>query len=746
MYFRFLVLAVLVLSYLSTWGGSSPPQKMPSSEGAGSVSSSPRGGSTSEQGVIGTITNRLNFSRDLVLGSLIKNSLETMHFSKKKVDDKISEKAFEALLERLDFTKQFLLKKDIEKLSKYRKKMDDELLVGRFESVEEGSEILKKRVLQVEAYVMKLLKKPHPFDYKKPDFLETDPEKRDYVKSFDELKELWRKILKYETLSRYKNLKEEQDTPVEEGKKGKKGKGKKSGKKKGGPEKKLTEAQLQKKAVEEVKKTYKRVFKRLSKEKKRDELDKFFNSITHVYDPHTSYMTPENKEDFDIRMSGKLEGIGAVLREDGSYIKVERIIPGSASWRQKELKAEDIILKVAQDKGEPVSIVDMGIQDAVKYIRGKKGTIVRLTVKKPEGLIKVIAIKRDVVEIEDTYVKHTVLQVGKGSKMGYIFVPSFYRDFSNPLGRNATNDVLAAIKEIKRNSVKGLILDLRNNGGGALEDARGVAGLFIPQGPIVQVKSSRGDVEVLEDKDGKVYFEKPMVVLVNRFSASASEIVAAALQDYGRAVIIGGEHSHGKGTVQAVLDLDNSGPISAPYRPLGSLKLTIQKFYRVNGISTQKLGVTPDIVLPDPFAHLETGEMYLDYALESSRIEPLAHSSWKKRYELADLKKASRQRVGKSSSFSKMRESAEWYKKRKEKTKKEVSLKAFVKERDEIQKQTDYFKLDKENSALKVLSLKKKMSKLDKEKFEEFSSTLRKDPYIEESLHILEDMGQAKGK
>lgn len=729
MKFSIILVALAIMITTVIVGGSSGSVTKADTSLAQSGEEGPR----SSKEPLGTIVNKQSFSRDWVLGSLLKQSLEAMHFSKKKLSDEVSIKAFKVLIEKLDFTKQFLLQKDIKSLKKYEKLLDDELTYGNFESVIEGEKILKARAIELEAYVNKLLAQEKPFDFKKTEKLETDPDKRDYLSSMDELKDLWRRILKYETLNRYTNLKDEQESPVEEDKKSKK---KKTTKK----EKKLSEAELIKKAQEEVGKTYKRVFKRIAKEKKRDELDKFFNSITRIYDPHTSYLTPEDKEDFDIRMSGKLEGIGAVLREEGSYVKVERIILGSASWKQKELAAEDIILKVAQDKDEPVSIVDMGLQDAVKLIRGKKGTVVKLTVKKPTGLIKIIPIKRDVVEIEDTYVKDAMIDYNKGTKVGYIYVPSFYRDFSNPRGRNATKDVLAAIKRVNKMGAKALILDLRNNGGGALEDARGISGLFIPEGPIVQVKDQRGTIEVLEDNDGEIFFDKPLVVLVNRFSASASEIVAAALQDYGRAVVIGGEHSHGKGTVQAVLDLDNSGPLAAPYRPLGSLKLTIQKFYRVNGVSTQKLGVTPDIVLPDRYGHLETGEMYLDYALSSSTIPSKPFKAWKKKYDLGKLNKMSRARVSKSENFKKINDSVAWYKKRKEDTVKNISYDSFVKEREEIKKSTDLLKLDDVIKGINIKSIDKTLSAVDKDKFKDFSETLQKDPYMKETILILEDM------
>jgi len=420
------------------------------------------------------------------------------------------------------------------------------LVSGNLEILDVSSELMNKRLGQIEKHVEELLKKP--LNYTKKDSLETDPKKRSFLKTEKDLYAHWERLMKYEVLGRIVDLREEQNGLATDDK-GKKKKPK--------TEKKLSEKEIEKEARDKVAKSYKKIFSRLANEKRSDKLDKFYNSVTKVFDPHTNYLVPEEKEDFDIDMSGKLEGIGAILREENSYIKVERIVPGSASWKTKELEAEDIILKVGQGKDEPVDVVDMSLRDAVKLIRGKKGTEVRLTIKKPNGLIKVVPIVRDVVEIEESYAKGVLLELAPNkTKIGYITIPKFYRDFNDRNGRNVTDDTRKEIERLNKEGAEGLILDLRNNGGGALEDARMISGLFIEKGPIVQVKAHTGAVDVLADTDPKIDFKKPVVVLINRFSASASEIVAAALQDYDRAVIVGGEFSHGKGTVQAVVDLD----------------------------------------------------------------------------------------------------------------------------------------------------------------------------------------------
>ena len=371
-----------------------------------------------------------------------------------------------------------------------------------------------------------------------------------------------------------------------------------------------------------------------------------------AFDPHTNYFPPNQREEFDIEMRGNLEGIGGTLREENGFIKVISIIPGSPSAKQGLLQAGDTILEVAEKGADPVDITNMRLSDAVRLLRGPKGTEVRLTVKKPDGTKEVISIIRNVVQIEATFVKDTVIDAPDGGKIGYILIPSFYRDFEKSKGRNdarnATDDTRKAIEDLKKTKLKGIILDLRNNGGGSLIDAVKIAGLFIKSGPVVQVKDSNGKIQVLNDDDASIEYSGPLVVLVNQFSASASEIVAAALQDYKRAVIVGGEHTHGKGTVQAVLNLNKNirASNSKEISDVGQLTVTIQKFYRITGGSTQYKGVVPDIVLPSLFQHLKSGEKYLDYSLPWDQIGTVKYTLFSgKPIDLDMIRKRSLQRV-----------------------------------------------------------------------------------------------------
>ncbi len=685
-----------------------------------------------EPSVLGSlISTKPRFTREVVLGNILKGALENMHLSNKQIDNALSENAFKVYLERLDFGKQFLLQSDVKLLEKSKREFDDMLMSGDLAILNSSSELINKRIGQIEKHIEGVLTKA--IDYKTAESIETDPKKRNFPASEKELYAHWSKLMKYEVMSRIVDMKEEQNGLATDAK---------GNKKKPTMEKKLSDVEIEKEARAKVLKSYKKIFARLVNEKHSDKLDKFYNAITKVFDPHTNYLVPEEKEDFDIDMSGKLEGIGAILREDNAYIKVEKIVLGSASWKTKEVEAEDIILKVGQGKEEPVDVVDMSLRDAVKLIRGKKGSEVRLTIKKPNGLVKVVPIIRDVVEIDESYVKGTVLELGPvKTKIGYINIPKFYRDFNDRAGRNVTDDTRKEIVRLNKEGVEGLIVDLRNNGGGALEDARMISGLFIEKGPIVQVKAHTGAVDILSDTDSTIDFQKPTIVLINRFSASASEIVAAALQDYGRAVIVGGEFSHGKGTVQAVVDLDGYvSPMAKSYSPLGALKITIQKFYRVNGSSTQYKGVTPDIILPDQFSHLESGEKFLDYSIPWGEVKAVPFQKWKSKFDLKSLRANSVVRVKKDPKFAHLNDAMKWYKEQKDRTKRSLTLVDFEKERKEIREKTDIFKKELENEKLVVTDLSASKEKANQEKFEEFAKTLRKDAVIEESVHILNDM------
>jgi carboxyl-terminal processing protease len=470
--------------------------------------------------------------------------------------------------------------------------------------------------------------------------------------------------------------------------------------------------------------------------------------VGNTHDPHTEYFKPEAKEDFDLSMTGTLEGIGAVLREDDGFIKVVSIVPGSASWRQKELKAEDKILKVAQASEEPVDLVEASVNEAVRLIRGRKGTEVRLTVQKPSGRIQVVPIIRDVVVVEETYAKSAVMSPpGSKKKVGYINLPAFYHDFNNSRGRTASADVRDELEKLKAENVDGVVLDLRNNGGGALDDAVKMAGLFFKTGPVVQIKDQKGNTTVLNDQDADVTYDGPLIVMINTFSASASEIVAAALQDYGRAVIFGTDTTFGKGTVQSMLDLDAYlPPAFNSFRPMGSLKLTIQKFYRINGGTTQYKGVVPDIMIQDAYSTLEVGEKNLEYPMPWDTVSSLSYPKWPKRPDLAGLKKKSQGRIKTDPFAQKMLELADKLAKQRDRAYASLNKGKFFQEQESARKESEKFEaLQKENANLKVAPLalgRPPVDSLDDEKEKKWREGLAKDFYLREAVNVLGDMSQ----
>ena len=447
-------------------------------------------------------------------------------------------------------------------------------------------------------------------------------------------------------------------------------------------------------------------------------------------------------------MSGRLEGIGATLQEKDGYIKVSQIVPGSASWKQGELEAGDVILKVGQGDLEAVDIVDMPLDDAVMLIRGPKGTEVRLTVEKIDGSNTVIPIIRDIVILEETYAKSLLLENEKGGeKIGYIKLPKFYADFNGTGGRSCADDVEKEVAKLKAEGAKGLVIDLRNNGGGSLHDVVQMAGLFIEMGPIVQIKGREGAPYIMSDLDPRVQFDGPMVILVNSLSASASEILAAAMQDYGRAVIMGSASTYGKGTVQRFIELDAFLPESMKnLSPLGSMKLTIQKFYRVDGGATQLKGVIPDIVLPDNYMYIEIGEKELDHAMVWSEIQPVEYKKTKAISNMPELILKSKQRVAKDSIFSSINEKAKYFKESRDATVYNLDYKTFKakreKEKAENKKYNDIMKpiegFNISNVSLDTVGFSADTSKVARNV--EFLKSVKKDSYIYEAVNVISDM------
>ncbi|PLX99205.1 MAG: tail-specific protease [Desulfuromonas sp.] len=660
----------------------------------------------------------LDNGRAKLLSYIVRQQLTNNHYQPRELDQQFAADIFALYLEQLDPQKRFLLKDDVTRLEQFTATLNRDFKKGRLQLPEEGRRLLHLRIRQVQPLVLDLLAAPFSFDQE--EFFETDPEKLAFCSNSAELRERWRKALKSQTLARYidklEELEQDGETPTPERRK-----------------------ELEGEAREKVSKTVTGFFERLLEDSDKDHYNEFLATFSRTFDPHTNYLPPRQKEDFDIHMRGSLEGIGATLREEDGYIKVVSIIPGGAASRQGELAAEDLILEVAQDDEEPVDITNMRLREAVGLIRGPKGSTVRLSVRKPDGRRVLISIVRDVVQIEETFVKGTLLEPESSEKRyGYIKIPTFYRDFSKyGEGRNSTDDMREELERLSAEApLDGLILDLRNNGGGALTDAVSIAGLFISKGPIVQVRNGDGTIKTLSDTDNDIAYDGPMVVLVNRFSASASEILAGALQDYRRALIIGSDHTHGKGTVQAIVDLDRHLPFRnmQKYLPLGALMVTIQKFYRVSGDSTQYRGVVPDIILPDRQQHLETGERYLDHSLPWDTVRKTNYTPWRNALpDFAHLQELSTQRQQQSELFTEIRAQAELLEQRSKQTRIPLELTAALAEREKI-------------DSLRETSIHGTMNVDDGEEEQDLTTQLKDDAIFLEGRALLDDIIRLNGQ
>lgn len=671
-------------------------------------------------------------AKNKVFLGVLMESIQASHFEPKSIDDEFSQGAFDLYLERLDFSKRFLLKQDLESLRDYEKQIDDQINSSDFTLFDKSWEVLQTRLKEAQGYYRDLLKEP--FDFSKNESLELDEEKRDFAATRDELKDHWRKILKYQTLTRIAEMEESQNKAKEESDTA-------TGR---------TFEEMEIKAREKVLKSNDRFFERMEKWEQSDQMEVYINSLMNVFGPHTGYFAPKKKENFDISMSGQLEGIGAQLQEKDGDITVIRIVPGSASYRQGELEEKDIITKVAQEKGDAVSITDMRLDDAVKLIRGKKGTKVRLKVQKLSGAIQEIAITRDVVVLEETYAKSAIIQNETGARVGYINLPKFYADFNHTGGRAAAADVKAELQKLKAENIDGIIVDLRGNGGGSLRDAIEMTGHFIESGPVVQVKARYSKPEVMVDRKPGVVYDGPLVVLQNHFSASASEIFAAAVQDYDRGIIMGSKASFGKGTVQRFIDLDRM--LTSNYndlKPMGSVKVTTQKFYRVNGGATQLKGVTSDISMPDRFSLFDMGEQEQAFVMEWDEIPQASYTQWQVPYNEKQIIKASNDRIAKNEVLQQVDVNAEQMKAQSEDTEITLNYDAFVKEKDEIDARDKEFKdLMKPIETLEITNISVDLEEISQDTIkvdlnEKWLKKLKKDVQLNEAVNVINDMKQA---
>ena len=670
-----------------------------------------------------------NFSdpnKDKLLIEVIKYVLEKYHYRTIEINDDFSKKMFETYFDQIDSQKKYFLASDIREFKKFENDLDDFIKNYDLTFFETTHERLLQRIKEVEEFYPVILSKP--FDFSVIEDINVDFENMNFSKTKKERVDRWRKQLKYSALDIYDLKSSEENNKFEKN------------------NKYVTKSEkiIIEESMKLVSKNIDNVFDLMNDLQKKDWFSNYINSFVMQLDPHTFYFKPEDKERFDMNMSGKFSGIGARLSKEEGGIKIVDIILGGPLWRDKKIEIGDEIIKVGQNNDQPVDIIGMRLEDAIKLIKGPKDTEVRLTVrKKIDGVVKVISVKRDIIKLEETYAKSTIIKKDS-KKYGLISLPKFYVDFDDYKTRNCATDVKNEIIKLKEQKIDGLILDLRNNGGGSLQTVVDMTGLFIEKGPIVQVKSFGNRKQVIFDKDPSIYWEGPMVILVNQMSASASEILAAALQDYNRAVVIGSTKSFGKGTVQNVIDLNRF--MSNSNLDLGALKITTDKFYRVNGGSVQVEGVKSDVKIPNRFSYIPIGEDDEENPLSWDQIGPAKYDKWIYYTNLEEVIKAGNENIKRSEFAGLLDENARWLASKQENKSISLNYDVYKNQKDNDKKFLDKFsgmKDYKNNFEFEFLQNNESSIENSKENIErrdQWKKVLLSDFHLNEGLKVLENL------
>ncbi len=672
-----------------------------------------------------------NDDKDKLLIDIISYVLAKLHYEPKDINDDFSAEVFEDFIDVIDPTKRYFLESDVKEFETQKFQIDDQIKNTDITFFNLVHDRLVQRMSEAEILYKEVLEEP--FDYSKEESINIEYDKMPFARSKEELKDRWRKQLKYATLNTYdskiSHLNEDAETAKAHGH--------------DVNEKAMTPEEAEKYSRESTRKTLDEYFDFVADLQRKDWFSQYINSIVDEFDPHTFYLAPRDKERFDTGMSGKFEGIGARLLKKREGAKITDIISGGPVWRDAQLEVGDIIIKVGQDGEEPTDIVGMRLEDAIEMIKGPKGTIVDLTVKRIDGSQEVISITRDIVELEESYAKSAKI-IKEDERFGLINLPKFYVDFEDYSERNAATDVAKEVERLKQAGAEGLILDLRDNGGGSLKTVVEMAGLFIKDGPIVQVQSS-GKKDVYDDKDERIQWDGPLVILVNELSASASEILAAAMQDYKRAIVIGSKQTFGKGTVQNVIDLNNIVR-SNENGDLGALKLTTQKFYRINGGSTQLEGVKSDVVVPDRYSYIDIGERDQSNPLKWDKITPADYEIWDGYIDYEQTVANSSARMAQNPQIKLIEENAKWLKDQQDERLISLNYENYKSEADEDKKRVAFFKkMNDYDSRLTFESLKYEQELFTKdsilrEKRNRWHESLAKDVYVEEAVNVLQDL------
>ena len=667
-----------------------------------------------------------NPDKDKLLIEVITYVMERGHFNPKKIDDSFSLNVFRNYINDIDGQHRFFLQSDINNFKRFQKEIDDQIKSSEISFFNLTYNRLISRIEQVEGFYEEIL--TTPFDFKTNDSINLNFEKLPYAKTLNGLKAIWRKRFKLSTLEYFSSLKEQQSLDMAQD----------------STYQFKSDLVLEEQARAKTNENIKNYFDIISDIERKDWFSIYVNTITMGFDPHSNYFAPDDKEKFDQNISGKFEGIGARLQKMNQEVEITEIIVGGPVWKAKALEVGDVILKVAQKEEAPLEIGSMRLNDAVKLIKGPKGTQVYLTVKRVSGLIEEVVITRDIVELEESYAKASII-LKNNKQYGFIQLPKFYIDFKDQNSRNAASDIKKEIELLKKRDIKGIILDLRNNGGGSLKTVVDITGYFIDNGPVVQVKSTGGRKEVLKDEDPSVVWDGPLVVLVNEFSASASEIIAAALQDYKRAIILGSKQTFGKGTVQNIVDL-NRMISGGTYGDLGALKITTDKFYRVNGQSTQLEGVKSDIVFPDRYAYVEMGEKDQDNPLAWDRITPANYKPYSSMTNYDYSLERSKKRLEQNPMVSLIDEQALWVEKQQNDFSYFLDYESFKTERETKKEYAKRFKKLSEYQAAYEFQWLPEAGALEApnedtiEKRKRGAESLKKDIYISEAVEILKDL------
>ena len=651
--------------------------------------------------------------KEKVLLEIVKYVVERGHYSSIQIDDDLSLKIFDDFINKLDPQKRFFTLSDIKDLDRFKYKIDDQIKAYDLEFFEEIHDRYRSRIAEAKMFVEKAFE--NNFDFNDKEYIDLDIDSIPFSSDKNQLYERWRKQIKYSILDIISQKNSSDSTDDNE---------------------------VMMNAISTVKKNTNDFFNYANEIERDDWFSVFLNSFVGQFDPHTFYFKPDDKEKFDVSISGNFDGIGARLSKADGNVKIVDVIIGGPVWKDKLLDVGDIILAVGQADQEPISIFGMKLDDSIKLIKGPAGTTVTLRIKKLDGQIKDVKIKRDVVELEETFAKSTL--ISKNSKnYGYISLPKFYADFDNYKNRNSANDVKNEIIKLKNNGIKGLILDLRNNGGGSLQTVVEMTGLFIEKGPIVQVKSIGNRKKILYDRDAQVYWNGPLVLLINEMSASASEIISAALQDYNRAIIIGSEKSFGKGTVQNIVDLNRF--ISNSDYDMGAIKVTTDIFYRINGESVQLEGVESDIVIPDSYMYVFDGERDEKNPIKWDKIGPATYTKWQSYDEkFKYVTDQMNRKLNQNNIINDIYERANWIKSQQNINNIPLNLVEYKKyQKDQKLKASQFDKISKYENQLsfELLKTEKTFIQENKELLEErikWHKNLSKDIFIDQAVNTLD--------